>query len=78
MPGKQELIDGEFILMPPPDKKHSTIAMRIAGMLWNSPLRDRVRGDHTGYRVGPGWLEPDVSVLWPDQPEDEKYHFGRP
>ncbi len=78
LPGKQELIDGELILMPPPEKKHSTVAMRMAGMLWNTPLRDRVRGDHTGYRIGPGWLEPDVSVLWPDQPEDEKYYHRSP
>jgi Uma2 family endonuclease len=78
LPGKQELIDGELILMPPPEKKHSAVTIRIVGMLLNTPLRDRVRGDHTGYRIGPGWLEPDVSVLWPDQPEDQKYHHRSP
>jgi hypothetical protein len=22
-------------------------------------------GDHTGYRVGDGWIEPDASISWP-------------
>jgi len=29
--------------------------------------------------MGPGnWLEPDVSVSWPDQQQDEKYFLGAP
>jgi Uma2 family endonuclease len=78
IPGKQELVDGELILMPPAEKRHATIAMRIAGMLWNSPVRDRARTDGTGYRIGTGWIVPDASVLWPDQPQDEKYYLHSP
>jgi len=34
--------------------------------------------DHTGYRIGQGWMEPDVSVSWPDQRFDGKYFAGSP
>jgi Uma2 family endonuclease len=34
--------------------------------------------DHTGYRIAQGWIEPDVSVTWPDQRRDEKYFVGSP
>jgi Uma2 family endonuclease len=39
---------------------------------------NRVWPDNTGYRIGPGWIEPDVSVSWPDQRLDEKYFLGAP
>jgi len=34
--------------------------------------------DHTGYRIAQGWIEPDVSVSWPDQRRYEKYFLGSP
>jgi Uma2 family endonuclease len=78
-PGKQELVDGELILMPPPENQHSLIAMRILVLLLQSGLAPgRVWADHTGYRIAGGWIEPDVSVSWPDQPRDEKYFVRAP
>jgi Uma2 family endonuclease len=74
MPGKQELINGKLITMPPPEDAHSVISIRILQMLLMSGLPSgRVRADHTGYRMGGGWVEPDVSVTWPDQPHDGRY-----
>jgi Uma2 family endonuclease len=35
-------------------------------------------GDHTGYRVGDGWIEPDASISWPSQPQDDKYLLRAP
>lgn len=78
-PGKQELINGEFITMPPPEDGHSILSMRVLIQLLKSGLGPkRVRGDHTGYRMGGGWVEPDASITWPDQPRDEKYLVRAP
>ena len=36
-----------------------------------------MRPDHNGYRIGPdNWLEPDVSVTWPDQAVEDGYFVG--
>ena len=79
MPGKQELVNGKLIVMPPPENKHSLISMRVLRLLLNSGLpEDRIWGDHTGYRIGGGWVEPDASVSWPDQPLDDKYFLRAP
>ena len=77
-PGKHELVAGEYIHMPRPEKSHSLVSSRITALLLNSPLRDRFRVDSTGYRIDGGWIVPDVSVLRADQPEDEKYYLGSP
>jgi Uma2 family endonuclease len=77
-PGKQELINGELIIMPPPENRHSMVSKRIFRMLLNSLPEERVWGDHTGYRVGGGWIEPDASISWPDQPQDDKYLLRAP
>jgi len=77
-PGKQELINGELITMPPPENRHSVVSKRIFRILLNSLPEERVWGDHTGYRVGDGWIEPDASVSWPDQPQDDKYLVRAP
>ena len=77
-PGKQELVNGELITMPPPENRHSVVSKRIFRMLLNSLPEERVWGDHTGYRVGSGWIEPDASVSWPDQPQDDKYLVRAP
>ena len=34
--------------------------------------------DRTGYRIAQGWIDPDVSVSWPDQQRDERYLLGSP
>jgi hypothetical protein len=38
-----------------------------------------VRPDRNGYRIGvENWLEPDVSVTWPDQVVEDGYFVGSP
>jgi Uma2 family endonuclease len=75
---KQELVNGEVVTMPPPQLEHSLLRDRIQYFLAARLDQRRVHGDHTGYRIGGGWLEPDVSVSWPDQRRDEKYFIGSP
>jgi hypothetical protein len=78
MLGKQELIVGEPVLLPPLDKRHSVVAIRFVELLLNRLVRERIRGDQTGYRVGPvGWSLMPAS-LWPDQREDDKYYLRSP
>jgi Uma2 family endonuclease len=76
--GKRELIDGELIEVPPPENYHSRVARGILFMLAARLGESRVWPDHTGYRIGSGWIEPDVSVSWPDQRFDGKYFVGSP
>lgn len=76
--GKRELIDGEVMIVPPPVLAHSRIAKRILLLLLAGLGEERVWPDRTGYRIAQGWIEPDVSVSWPDQRRDEKYFVGAP
>lgn len=76
--GKRELVDGEIITMPPPELSHSQVAKRILFLFAARFNESRVWPDHTGYRIARGWIEPDVSVSWPDQRRDEKYFLGSP
>jgi Uma2 family endonuclease len=78
MPGKQELLDGELIAMPPPERKHTNIAKTMYELLRAKLPKSRLWPDRTGYRIGDGWIEPDASVTWPDQKHDEKYLRGAP
>ncbi len=75
--GKMELVNGEVVTtMPPPKKTHQDIASNIQEILVQRFQWKRVRMDHNGYRMGDrSWLEPDVSVTWPDQPVDEGDYF---
>ena len=78
MSGKQELINGELITVPPPESKHSLISARIFASLLTRWPAGRAWGDHTGYRMGGGWVEPEASISWPDQPRDDKYLLRAP
>ena len=69
-PGKQELLDGELIALPPAKDNHSRCAMSLLLLLIDAVGRERVRYE-AGYRLKRGWLIPDVSVTWPNQPVDE-------
>ena len=71
-PGKRELIDRELVESPCPDFEHSRIVKRIYHRLLNQLDDSRVWLE-TGYRVAGGWLQPDVSVIWPDQPMLDRY-----
>jgi Uma2 family endonuclease len=76
--GKRELVDGEITVMPPPDLAHSRIAKQVFLLFLARLDKARIWPDHTGYRIAKGWIEPDVSVTWPDQRRDEKYFVGSP
>ena len=76
--GKRELVDGEVVTMPPPDNDRSRVAKRVFIRLLERLGERRVWHDHTGYRLGGGWIEPDVSVSWPDQQRDARYFIGSP
>jgi Uma2 family endonuclease len=76
---KRELVSGDVITMPPPKKIDSDIALQIQRILTRHFDWKRVRPDHNGYRIGvDNWLEPDVSVTWPDQQVKDGYFVGSP
>ena len=77
-PGKHELIDGQIISIPPPELSHTQLMKLVYAILLRNLHESRVWPDHTGYRIGAGWIEPDVSVSWPDQPRDGKYFARAP
>jgi Uma2 family endonuclease len=86
-PGKQELVRGELIEMPPADYKHSDIADRVCDGLKLALNRAHARGEASqlarvfhemGYLLGGEcWLQPDVSVTHAGQRID-KYLIGAP
>jgi len=69
-PGKQELLDGELISVPPAKLYHSEIALAFQELLMSALPKSRVRF-FEGYQLKRGWLIPDVSANWPDQPRGE-------
>jgi Uma2 family endonuclease len=82
--GKLELLDGELIRMPPPKKRHMTIAHRLLFVLKpvvdSAPAEARLGGVFVemGYKIGAeNWLRPDVSIEHSGQPCDE-YLEGAP
>ena len=76
-PGKQELIDGELIEMPPARLNHMNISRRVYDHL-RSGASGNLAYFETGYRIGRGWLQPDVSVTHSDQETDDGYLNGSP
>jgi Uma2 family endonuclease len=78
-PGKHELLDGELIELPPAKTSHMKISRRVLRLLEASAAdRDRIWFE-TGYRFADGsWLQPDVSVSWPDQAVEDDYLTGAP
>jgi Uma2 family endonuclease len=76
-PGKRELIDGELIELPPPKADHSVVARRFFKLLMMALDESRIWLE-AGYRIGGGWLQPDISISWPDQPIENGYLSGCP
>jgi Uma2 family endonuclease len=83
-PVKEELLDGEFIQMPPPFFDHVVIAHWLHELLkptLSGPDRPTGLGRvyiETGYKIGSNsGLTPDVSVTHARQPRD-KYLEGAP
>ena len=86
-PGKQELVRGELIEMPPADLKHNRISHRIYKRLDAAIEQAHARGEardlgeafhEMGYLLpGECWLQPDVSVTHAGQSE-AKYLVNAP
>ena len=76
--GKQELLDGELIELPPAKHSHDELARRIAELLAAVLGWSRI-WIASGYRLARGrWLTPDVSVSWPDQRIEDDWKQGSP
>jgi Uma2 family endonuclease len=86
-PGKQELIRGELLELPPPELKHQKISRRIFKPLDTAVEQAHARGEakrlgvnyyETGYKFsGNSYLIPDLSVTHAGQTE-AKYLEGAP
>jgi Uma2 family endonuclease len=86
-PGKHELLDGELIELPPPKRRHTIIQHRIADALKRYAVeRGLLIFVEAGFRLGTRhseWLQPDVSVVSPEQEEraasdPDGYYQGSP
>ena len=76
-PGKQELMDGELFVSLP--AKHSrTVLLKKIRRLLEIALGEPSVWVETGYHIGNGWLQPDVSVSWPDQKIVDDYFVDAP
>jgi Uma2 family endonuclease len=76
--GKQELLEGELIDLPPAKYSHDELAKRIASLLETAVPRSRVWVE-TAYRLSSrSWLKPDVSVSWPEQRIEDDWQQGSP
>src|ERR1700686_2184986 len=76
-PGKQELLDGELIALPPAKLSHMQIVLDLYRLLVAALTESRVWAE-TGYQLSRGLLQPDVSVPWPDQPVENDWLQGAP
>lgn len=85
-PGKLELLRGELSELPPPKLRHNEISERIFHRLTAILAGAHSRGEcgalgkvhhEMGYRIGDGWLQPDVSITHADQQADD-YYVGSP
>ena len=87
-PGKQELIDGELIEMPPAKDKHNQRSLLIYDTLKAAVTAAHARGEaaelgevrhEAGYKLAGRWLQPDVSITHPGQMVDvDDYLQGAP
>lgn len=76
--GKYELLDGELIELPPAKDSHDELARRIAVLLETAVPRSRVWIE-SAYRLSAQrWLQPDVSISWPDQRVEDDWKQGAP
>ena len=76
-PGKQELLRGELIDLPPAELRHNRIAHRIYEELKSALNQAHARGEaldlgeayhEMGYQLaGHSWVQPDVSVTHADR-----------
>jgi Uma2 family endonuclease len=77
-PGKQELLQGELITLPPAGESHNVVVHALFRVLSPVFAPRRVRME-AGYRMSASTLlQPDVSVTWPDQPVVNDFMRGSP
>jgi Uma2 family endonuclease len=85
-PGKQELLKGELIELPPAEFKHNNTSHEIYHRLYAALAAAHERGDaadlgkvyiEMGYRLADHWVVPDVSVTHAGQTAG-KYLEGAP
>lgn len=74
-----ELLQGEHIALPPPQRRHSRTARRVFRLLDNYAGCEAHM--EAGFRLGAdSWVQPDVSVLRPEQQHEggDGYFEGPP
>ena len=70
-------MDGELFVSLP--AKHSrTVLLKKIRRLLEIALGEPSVWVETGYHIGNGWLQPDVSVSWPDQKIVDDYFVDAP
>ena len=77
-PGKQELLDGELIELPPAKLYHSAIAKKLMHLLASVADDSRVWIEIAYWLREGRWLIPDVSVSWPGQRTQRGWLKGPP
>ncbi len=85
-PGKCELLEGELIQLPPAVRKHMQIVHLIYHILLDAVAAIRTQGAgarigevymEMGYRLSKRtWLQPDVSITYPEQPNGKYFERG--
>ena len=76
--GKQELIDGELIELPPGRHSHDELGNRNCKLLESVVPASRVWVE-TAYRLSSQtWLQPHVSISWPEQRIENDWQQGAP
>ncbi len=85
-PEQIELLRGELLRMPPPERRHMLVSQRLFRLLADAVDKARRGGVpvgracvEMGYLISdsPSWLRPDISITHPNQPGD-KYFTGAP
>ncbi len=76
-PGKRELLNGELIELPPARRDHMFFVQRFYRFLEKIVEESRLWVE-SGYRIGGGWLQPDVSISWPTEQLVNDYPVGSP
>ena len=64
--GKQELLNGELISLPPGKRSHMEVSRELVDLFRSAVDRRRVWFE-TGYQLHDRMLQPDASVSWPAQ-----------
>ncbi len=75
--GIQELLDGELVQMPPPKDRPSQICSKILEKFYSFLTASRIRCE-AGFVIQSHFVQPDVSVSFPNQPTERGWLAGAP